>query len=186
MRRERRADPPWTPFVEATHILGPDGEPVPLPPNGRFFLNSRYQVELRLVAPAAPFGRILWLSIRRLDRAAVHDWRDLQRIKTELVGPECEAVELYPAESRHHDTANQYHLWCMIDRYRFPFGYAERLLMERPDLAPGAERARQRPWRPDDRPADVVPPEQIRERGAADGRLVAPLVSPTGDLTRGR
>jgi hypothetical protein len=37
----------------------------------------------------------------------VHDWRDLQRIKNQLVGPECEAVELYPAESRKVDTANQ-------------------------------------------------------------------------------
>jgi hypothetical protein len=58
----------------------------------------------------------------------VHDWRDLQRIKNELVGPECEAVELYPAESRLVDTANQYHLWADADpTYRFGLGFNMRL-----------------------------------------------------------
>lgn len=69
------------------------------------------------------------LSIRRLDRAPHHDWRDFQRIKNELVGKEYEAVELYPAESRLVDTANQYWLFCLQDpEMRFPFGFAERLV----------------------------------------------------------
>lgn len=38
------------------------------------------------------------LSIKRLSKGVVHDWRELQRIKNELTHPECEAVELYPAE----------------------------------------------------------------------------------------
>jgi hypothetical protein len=44
----------------------------------------------------------------RLDGQAIHDWRELQRIKNEIVGDEIEAVELYPAESRLLDTANWY------------------------------------------------------------------------------
>lgn len=67
---------------------------------------------------------VVQLSIRRLDRGHARDWRDFQRIKNELVGPEIEAIELYPAESRLMDSANQFHLWCVMDRsFRFPFGY---------------------------------------------------------------
>lgn len=64
------------------------------------------------------------LSIKRFDRAPIHDWRVMQEIKNKILGPEHEAVELYPAESRLTDTANQYHLWCFKDAAaRFPFGY---------------------------------------------------------------
>ena len=74
---------------------------------------------------------IVHLSIRRLDRDAVHDWRHLQRIKNELLGPEYEAVELYPKESRLVDTSNQYHLWAFDGSdYIFPFGYEDRLVTE--------------------------------------------------------
>lgn len=66
----------------------------------------------------------VWLSIRRIDRKPVRDWRDLQRIKTQLLGPDCEAVEIFPAEDRLVDTANQYHLWGYDDpTFRFPFGF---------------------------------------------------------------
>jgi hypothetical protein len=52
--------------------------------------------------------------------------RHFQRIKNEVVGPECEAVELYPAESRLVDTATQFHLWVISDpNYRWPIGYNE-------------------------------------------------------------
>lgn len=54
-----------------------------------------------------------WLSIKRLDRGVVRDWRHLQRIKTELCGPESEAVEIFPPESQLVDTANQFHLWVL-------------------------------------------------------------------------
>jgi hypothetical protein len=46
-------------------------------------------------------------------------------------------VELFPAESRLVDTANQYHLWVMADaEYRFPFGYQRRLVFEQPLVHP--------------------------------------------------
>ena len=57
-------------------------------------------------------GEITWLSIRRLDRKPIHDWRHFQKIKNDIVGEEAEAVEIYPAESRLTDTANQYHLFA--------------------------------------------------------------------------
>lgn len=84
--------------------------------------NSLYTVFITKIAPG------LHLSIKRNDRGTVgkERFRDFQRIKNELVGPEWEAVELYPAESRLVDSANQYHLWCQP--FRFHFGFRTRLV----------------------------------------------------------
>lgn len=92
--------------------------------NDTVVLNSRYQVNMRLMRGTPPFGDILHLSIKRLDkeRVGVERYRDFQRIKTELVGPEYEAVEIYPAYSDEIDTANQYHLWVMLE-FKLPFGW---------------------------------------------------------------
>jgi len=96
-------------------------------PQGEIWKNARYVVHVIRHEDAGPNGcAIVQLSIRRTDRGAAHDWRDFQRIKNQLVGPECEAVELYPAESRLVDTANQFHLWCVEDpAYRWPIGYSQ-------------------------------------------------------------
>jgi hypothetical protein len=88
-----------------------------------FWRNNLYLVEVN----RNPNKPMIYVSIRRLDRAPVHDWRHFQRIKNELVGAEYEGVELYPAESRLLDTANQYHLWVFKEpNLRFPFGFDER------------------------------------------------------------
>lgn len=104
------------------------------------FQNDLYEVVVyRDKPPGLP--ALVHLSVKRRDRAAVHDWRHLQRIKNEILGPEHEAVELYPAESRLVDAANQYHLWGFDDpEFRFPFGFADRLVSSR-----SPPRGRQRP-----------------------------------------
>jgi hypothetical protein len=126
---------PWTPFVERAHLPPSDKQIKALVQagktqaeaemlfaaqiNDRLYANSRYQVLVRDIGEG-------WvhLSIKRIDQLAIHDWRDLQRIKDELVGPDCEAIELYPASSRVVDQANQYHLWAVRDAsYRFPVGF---------------------------------------------------------------
>lgn len=64
------------------------------------------------------------LAIRRTDGQRDIPWRDRQRIKNELVGPECEGVELHPAESRLADMTNTYHLWVNGDpRFRLDLGF---------------------------------------------------------------
>jgi hypothetical protein len=86
-----------------------------------FWKNDRYQVAKRRFAGDPP---IIHLSIKTLDKQPVRDWRDCQHIKNQLVGSECEGVELYPAESRLVDTANSYHIWVVEDpTFRFPFGW---------------------------------------------------------------
>lgn len=94
------------------------------------FLNDLYQVSV-FHCPPLLGARMVHLSIRRLDRTPIHDWRELQEIKNAIVGPQCEGVELYPAESRKVDTANQYHMFVLIDpEFRWPFGFAERLVTD--------------------------------------------------------
>jgi hypothetical protein len=91
------------------------------------FANDVYMVRMRNQSP------FIQLNITRHDGGPCANWRDFQRIKNELVGPECEAVELFPAESRLVDTSNEYHLWVVPDRnYRFPLGFQHRLVMEDP------------------------------------------------------
>lgn len=90
------------------------------------WLNSRYQVLVYRNRTSEGFPAVHWLSIKRRDKESIHDWRDFQRIKNDLIGPEHEAVELFPAESRLVDTSNQYHLWVLKDpTIRFPFGFDE-------------------------------------------------------------
>jgi hypothetical protein len=111
--------PDWTPFQEV-EVISRDGRT----PDGTTFANSRYMVEVnRIERQDAP--ALIWLSIKDLWRSARHDWRDFQRIKNELIGPEAEALEIYPAESRLVDTSNQFHLWC-VEGLQVAFGYAER------------------------------------------------------------
>lgn len=103
----------------------------------RLVMNNRYTVVIGLLeAPGVPGERVVHLSIKRNDRKPMRDWRDLQRIKNELVGYECEAVELFPADSRLVDTANQYHLWCIpMPGVRFPFGFDYRAVDDDQELA---------------------------------------------------
>jgi hypothetical protein len=101
--------------------------------------NDKYQVHVR------PQGAITHLSIRRMDREPIHDWRDLQTIKNMLVGESHEAVEIYPAEDRLVDTSNQYHLWVFSDpSFRLPFGFGERLVMDPNQAAATGAKQRER------------------------------------------
>jgi hypothetical protein len=98
------------------------------------WINDTYQVNIRRQETMAH------LSIKRHDKEPARDWRDFQRIKNELVGEEFEAVELYPAESRLVDSANQYHLWVVMDpAFRWPFGFTERFVSNKP-LTGGKQR----------------------------------------------
>lgn len=89
----------------------------------KVYLNDIYQVNI------IPDESYTWLSIKRIDKKSIHDWRHLQEIKNQFLGKEAEAVELYPAESRLVDSANQYHLFSpKIKGFKFPFGFNERLV----------------------------------------------------------
>jgi hypothetical protein len=154
----------WEPLREMEWLVDADGTRRPIPAQFRVLKNNRYQVMVTEQKAPDPWAKVTWLSIKRLDRAPVHDWRDLQRLKNEIVGPEVEAVELYPAESRLVDTSNQYALFCFTNGLRLPFGYTQRLVMEHDpnDPHPLFRKAVQRPWPKEDRPADVLTPALAR------------------------
>lgn len=91
------------------------------------WINDVYHVLRRRIKGNEGCPDMVYLSIKRHDKDVISSgtrWRDFQAIKNQLVGEECEGVELYPAESRLVDTANQYHLWCIESpEFRFPLGF---------------------------------------------------------------
>lgn len=152
-QRQQSVRPRWTPFERAQQITRADTGEIE-----QVYVNSLYTV---IIAHNAD-ETMAKLSIRRNDRDAIHDWRDLQRIKNELVGPECEGLELFPAESRLVDTANHYWLWVFLDpTFRIGVGFQERLIA---DYSHSPTGARQRPFRDDERPADAMSGDEIEMR----------------------
>ena len=86
----------------------------------RVYLSSTHQVNVRNHNEYFTHA-----SIKRIDKQPEHDWRVFQDIKNSLFGTESEAVELYPAESRLVDTANQYHLWVSRQGPLFSIGWRQ-------------------------------------------------------------
>ena len=97
--------PPWTPFKFASKYSG-----------GMMFCNSRYQVARYTTEDHAADGwpRVVHLSFKHHTNIAITDFRDMQLIKNELVGPSSFAVQIFPQEEHLVDTANQYHLWALV------------------------------------------------------------------------
>ena len=87
----------------------------------RYYVNEIYQIMVEEYAPGC-----LHLNIRRRDGGMVKDWRHFQQIKNEIAGPEREAVELYPAESRLVDSANKWHLWVQPEGVQIGVGWPTR------------------------------------------------------------
>lgn len=112
------------------------------------YRNEQYQVAIDK-HPAHGFnGATIWhLSIKRIDKEPIMDWRDLQEIKNQLCGAEAEAIQLFPAESRVVDTANQYHLfaWMKLNGKRlpqWPVGWTTRFVSNT-QLVTGKQRMRE-------------------------------------------
>ena len=115
------------------------------------YANDTYHVAVdqRAEHGFGPSTDVWHLSIKRHDREPIHDWRDLQEIKNQVCGEHIEAMELYPAESRVVDTANQYHLWALVpptgapgDAPRVPFGFTEGCKVDDPNFGNAKQRPR--------------------------------------------
>jgi len=126
--------PAWTPFEKM-----PDSVPAQIGAD-EGWINSRYQVwiyragnsrsanDWNRIFPDSEeeFPTFTQLSIKSLENDHyAHDWRDLQRIKNELMGHECEALELYPSMKRIVDTSNQFHLWVIENDGQIPVGWPQ-------------------------------------------------------------
>lgn len=108
--------------------------------------NERYHVIARRLDSG-----FTWLSIKTHEREANIPWRHKQQIKNELCGPEREGVEIFPAESRLADNANEFHLWVLPEGETVGIGFPEGMVttdeqVERYNNAP--HNGRQEPWEP--------------------------------------
>lgn len=127
-------------YVRANQLYNREtGEPVPLPEDEVVWINDKYIVHRREF-DNEQLGRMVHLSFTRRDRRPVVDWRDKQHMKNQLIGPDCDAVEIFPAEDRLVDQANQFHLWGFLQEdARLPFGFHQgRVVAENTDDYPGA------------------------------------------------
>jgi len=143
--------PPWTPFVRGelesmtllqrldrndalakqfgTTVDAVQRQLTSIEQEEAIWINSRYQVNIRRIhndREGAP--DLVHLSIKRRDKGQVGEerYRDFMRIKDELLSPEHEAIEIYPARSREVDTSNQYHMWAIdSSEWRVPFGFSD-------------------------------------------------------------
>jgi hypothetical protein len=95
--------------------------------------NDLYSVFVRGNQPVPEMKTtICHISFHRHDRRAILDWRHMQWMKNQLVGEENEGMELFPAESRLVDGANEFHLWVFEDeKFKFPWGFVTRIVGEK-------------------------------------------------------
>jgi hypothetical protein len=111
------------------------------------YLSEFYQVAVdKEIDHGFPGVLVWWLSIKRIDKEPIMDWRDLQAIKSQICGAEAEAFQLFPAESRVVDTSNQYHLWVWMKAGggklpRIPIGWETNMVIDE-SLAGAKQRSR--------------------------------------------
>jgi hypothetical protein len=94
--------------------------------------NDIYNVAVRRWSHDLVFGTrggTIQIGIDSHDGTARHNWRDFQAIKNQLAGAECEAFELYPAESRLLDPSNYYTIWAFPGLKRIKVGVNERRVL---------------------------------------------------------
>lgn len=166
-RDHKRKQPEWPEFRAVKQIEEAPGI------WGMMYTNGIYVVIVTPMVPKEdtdpPPPGMVKLSIRREDRAPIFDWRHVQWIKNDLVGKQCEALQIFPAEERLVDTANQYWLWAFTDpTFRIGFGFQERLVADGSTRESGAV---QRPFSDEMRPDDALSPEEMDEKARAAGLM---------------
>jgi hypothetical protein len=110
--------------------------------NADLWMNDVYQVDRRDCGPDPAEGRMIWLSIKRNRPASRSTTGAISSGSSRSsCGAEAEGVELYPAESRVVDTANQYHLWAFT-KAKIEVGWqrGERMTPEQADRVGAKQR----------------------------------------------
>lgn len=129
---EAKTDQRWQPLKcrphVPAHIIHAHIRTIGMRPPDQLWFNDEYEIFVYFTEEGGAH-----LSIKRMDRASVRNWRHLQQIKNEIVGEEREALELFPRESRVTDNANQMHLWVMPEGLDIPVGFADGFVTIRED-----------------------------------------------------
>jgi hypothetical protein len=79
------------------------------------YTDETFIVERHHVLGSRPFE--FRIVVHRRDKRPIGDWRTLQDAKNQVVGPEREAIQVFPPESEVTDTVNHYHLWVFKPEY---------------------------------------------------------------------
>lgn len=87
------------------------------------YANDLYAVLVRPME--TEWGRVRHLAIRTTSNLEP-PWRDKQRIKDELFGPDFTAVEVMPPAGEVVDQADMYHIWVLPARMTLPFSIFDR------------------------------------------------------------
>lgn len=170
--------PRWTKFSQLKIDLSKAAEHFrrERPPSG-VFVNSRYEVWA--YRWEFPIGPVVSLAIRRHDGHERRDWRDLQRIKNEILGPETEAVDLLPAFVRDIGADPLFDfetvLWGLPPGFVHPFGLSDTRLLS--DTS--SHGAVQRRFDDDNLPADVQDAGEILKNLLSGARPVDLAIEPS-------
>lgn len=113
-------DPPprkWKPMSLVESVLSQEGYPC------RSWENEWYECRVTFLprSHGMLFGHeVARLGIANADQSARRDWREFMAIKRDVLGPDWEAIELYPHDGRVIDPSNYFILYAI--RGEFPFG----------------------------------------------------------------
>ena len=93
--------------------------------NEQWYSNTLYSATVEKRKNDEMGLEVIQISFKRHDRKTDENisWQHKQWIKNDICGAEAEGLELFPAESRLLNTANQYHIWVLGNNERLPFGY---------------------------------------------------------------
>lgn len=109
--------------------------------NSEVYINDIYtvtvqdavQAEMVLAGTDTGWPAMWYLSIKRTDREVIWDWRELQEIKNLICGEANEGFQLFPAQDRVVDTANQYHLFVLKEaKLCIPVGFPAGVVTDNP------------------------------------------------------
>jgi len=103
-----------TPEVLKIHPLNRHGE--------QFITAAYYNLVFSVQVSIEPteWGEITHLWIRRHD-GNPPVWREMQRIKDDLIGADRTGVEVYPTSEELVNAAPMYHLWVLPEGFKLPF-----------------------------------------------------------------
>lgn len=82
--------------------------------------NEKCQVFIYDYPSVEGWPPIIEMSLKLNTREPWADWRDFYRIKSELCGTACWAIEVYPAQEFLVDSVNQYHMFVFPPGILFP------------------------------------------------------------------
>lgn len=102
---------------EYKHVGGPDFADT--------WCNDKCQVFVYDYPEVEGWPPIIEMSLKLNSREPWRDWRDFYRIKSELCGTMCWAIEVYPSQDALVDSANQYHMFVFPPGMQFPIRLAQ-------------------------------------------------------------